>query len=245
MIYGIVFYKRFPKKIEKKSEEEKEKSKNSAVPVIINVLLAVGAGIVWAVVPFMSAINQESGAVVFDGTALNGALEVFSGANNMNITVVAIIIVIALVFLLVANIWRLRVIPAIVALLVACIAGYTAYDARKVLTTSLGFWLMIAIFVVYGLYQLVLVCVDNAIDVKYMAITVIGLTVDTIIVNIILGTEWCAIMYGKGFMIYFASRLIKNLLQLPINICLSYYTLNALRGIRGLVSVESRQTTKG
>lgn len=48
---------------------------------------------------------------------------------------------------------------------------------------------------------------------------------DTLLVNVLLGTYWCTVMYGKGFWFYFSSRFAKNILQLPINIVLTYYML--------------------
>ena len=54
---------------------------------------------------------------------------------------------------------------------------------------------------------------------------------DTLLVNIFLGTYWVSVMYGKGFAFYFTSRLIKNIIQLPINIILTYYVLGFIKNI--------------
>ena len=37
------------------------------------------------------------------------------------------------------------------------------------------------------------------IDVKFLLRCTLALTVDTLLVNVLLGTYWCRIMYGKGF----------------------------------------------
>ena len=37
------------------------------------------------------------------------------------------------------------------------------------------------------------------IDVKFLLRCTLALTVDTLLVNVLLGTYWCSIMYGKGF----------------------------------------------
>ena len=38
------------------------------------------------------------------------------------------------------------------------------------------------------------------IDFKFLIRVVLALTIDTLLVNVLLGTYWCSIMYGKGFM---------------------------------------------
>lgn len=65
----------------------------------------------------------------------------------------------------------------------------------------------------------------KAFDVKFFVRCVLVLTFDTLLVNVFFGTLWTSIMFGKGFWFYFTSRAIKNLVQLPINIILTYYVL--------------------
>ena len=60
----------------------------------------------------------------------------------------------------------------------------------------------------------------------------IAMTIVAILINSVLGTYWLSIMYGKGFEVYFISRLIKNLIQLPINVILTYYVLSFVKGLR-------------
>lgn len=62
-------------------------------------------------------------------------------------------------------------------------------------------------------------------DLRYIVRTVIALTIDTVFINVLLGTLWCAVMYGKGFEYYFLSRFVKNIIQLPINVFLTYALL--------------------
>ena len=44
------------------------------------------------------------------------------------------------------------------------------------------------------------------IDVKFLLRCILALTVETLLVNVLLGTYWCSIMYGKGFAFYFSIR---------------------------------------
>lgn len=73
-------------------------------------------------------------------------------------------------------------------------------------------------------------------DVKYILRCVIALTFDTLLVNVFLGTLWVSIMYGKGFIFYLSARLFKNMMQLPINIMLTYFTLYFAKNIRHVLS---------
>lgn len=68
-------------------------------------------------------------------------------------------------------------------------------------------------------------------DGRYFIRVAVCLTIDTILVNVLMGTYWTSIMTGKGFWFYFTTRMTKNLIQLPINIILSYYILSFVRGL--------------
>lgn len=73
---------------------------------------------------------------------------------------------------------------------------------------------------------------SKPLDIKFMVRCVLVLTLDTLLVNILLGTLWTNVMYGKGFMFYLTSRFLKNIIQLPINIILTYYTLLFVKNIK-------------
>lgn len=44
----------------------------------------------------------------------------------------------------------------------------------------------------------------------------------TILVNILLGTYWLSILYGKAFLVLLPARVVKNLVMLPINAGMFY-----------------------
>lgn len=67
-----------------------------------------------------------------------------------------------------------------------------------------------------------------ALDLKYLLRTLLAITIVNLLINALLGTYWCTVMYGKGFMFYFTSRTIKNLVQIPVNTLMAYYLLRAL-----------------
>jgi ECF transporter S component (folate family) len=75
----------------------------------------------------------------------------------------------------------------------------------------------------------------KVVDFKFLLRVIIALALDTFIVNILLGTYWCHVMYGKGFAFYLSTRFMKNVIQLPINIILTYYVLYFVRIIKSKI----------
>lgn len=69
-------------------------------------------------------------------------------------------------------------------------------------------------------------------DISFLVRTFIAIALDMVLVNILMGTYWVTVMYGKGFMVYLTSRFIKNIIQLPINVVLTYYVLGFLRDVK-------------
>lgn len=43
-----------------------------------------------------------------------------------------------------------------------------------------------------------------------------------VFINMLLGTYWLTLLYGKGFLVLFPARALKNLIMLPINTALFY-----------------------
>ena len=116
-------------------------------------------------------------------------------------------------------------IPMLISIFVGFVGIFALYTDKKTVVMGLGFILMSIMLIVLGIEKLVILGINHDFDIKYLLIVIICLLLDTVIVNIILGTYWCSLMYGKGFMVYFVSRMVKNLVQLPINIGLAYYIL--------------------
>lgn len=50
-----------------------------------------------------------------------------------------------------------------------------------------------------------------------------------VMIQMFMGTFWCCIMYGKGFWFYFSQRAVKSLIQLPFNVVLVYFCLQAVK----------------
>lgn len=75
----------------------------------------------------------------------------------------------------------------------------------------------------------------EVIDVRFLIRVILALTIDTLLVNVLLGTYWCSIMYGKGFMFYLTMRFTKNMIQLPINIFLTYNVIGLVKIINNKI----------
>ena len=59
-------------------------------------------------------------------------------------------------------------------------------------------------------------------DIAFFIRVVLVLVIDTLLVNVLLGTYWVHVMYGKGFVFYLTTRFMKNIIQLPVNMFLTY-----------------------
>ena len=44
-----------------------------------------------------------------------------------------------------------------------------------------------------------------------------------VLVNVLLGTYWLSVLYGKGFLVLLPARLLKNLIQCPVNAALFFF----------------------
>jgi ECF transporter S component (folate family) len=69
-------------------------------------------------------------------------------------------------------------------------------------------------------------------DIAFFIRVVLVLVIDTLLVNVLLGTYWVHVMYGKGFAFYLTTRFMKNIIQLPVSIILTYYVLYFVRVIK-------------
>ena len=237
LIYGTFFYHKFPMKIEKKQP----KQPGTSVQMEGKEKLLWGAGIALPlaellllfIVPFAAVVNKTDGALVVSGSAYDAVCAAFDGGAGHNIAMVAGILFVLGLFLLAANIWKLHVVP-LVSDVFCCFASVLAvYTDKKITTPQWGFWLIVAVLVIYIAVKIQQLAWKHAVDLRFMVRCVLVLALDTFLVNIVLGTYWISAMYGKGFAFYFTSRLVKNLLQLPINIILTYYVLGFVKRIKG------------
>lgn len=241
-IYGLAYYNRFPRlKDNDKHRAVTEKKgfanddsvflgkRNAIILKVCTGILPIAGIIVWFMMPFVEVADKKTQAIVVSGSA-------FNIVRNMsvckNAAVIAIIILVVFVLSFVLNIWSRHTIPAIFMTIGCFIGGLSMYTDKKFTTVLSGYWIISAIMVLYIAIQLFIMSKRSELDVRFAIRCVIAMSVVNILVNGVLGTYWVTILYGKGFWFYFTSRMIKNIVQLPVNIVLTYYVLGFVGNIK-------------
>ena len=236
-IYGLAYYNRFPRLKDNdkhRAATENDDSvflgkRNAIILKVCTGILPIAGIIVWFMMPFVEVADKKTQAIVVSGSA-------FNIVRNMsvckNAAVIAIIILVVFVLSFVLNIWSRHTIPAIFMTIGCFIGGLSMYTDKKFTTVLSGYWIISAIMVLYIAIQLFIMSKRSELDVRFAIRCVIAMSVVNILVNGVLGTYWVTILYGKGFWFYFTSRMIKNIVQLPVNIVLTYYVLGFVGNIK-------------
>ncbi len=234
MIYGIFFYNKFPDKVNVKKISSKKLSKKESLDRVLDVfsILLPSIGLLClCFAPMATVIDKNNGSVIAQG---NGLYYIMSGLteNSKNVTIIAIILAALMVCLIVLSIFHLNIISLILSVACTFAAILAIYTDKKTTISNWGFYFVVGLMILFVIVKMIMLQRKHAVDMSYFIRVAICLTFDTILVNILMGTYWASIMYGKGFMFYFTVRMAKNLMQLPINIVLSYYILSIVKGLR-------------
>lgn len=254
LAYGIAFYKKYPKMIVDKDNSKNrvinlhKDNKDNKDNIIRNcnssdrknicyfiAQIAVQLGIlVWLFIPFMSLkdLNPDvdANAMIFENNSIFTILSKYSSSINNTIHVLLIVIIIVFFILIYANTIKNKLIPAQIALYTACIVALALYEYRKkAVVPEIGFYIIIALLLIITMLNLFIVISQKSFDIQYLFRCFIVMLFVAVIVNGFLGTYWCTIMYGNKFMIYFIPRIVKNLIQLPINTMLAYVVIREVK----------------
>lgn len=229
-IYGVFFYKKYPSKMTSSIDNKILKS----VVKWAQIVLPVAALLVTVFAPFARITDKETKAVVGQGSGIKFIMDAINGNNSMEGNVISILILFIILFvvLTVLGFTRLNVVPLVASVFVTFAGILAMYTDRKTTEVLWGFDVTVAVMIVYIIFKIMGMYADDKIDMAFLLRTTIAIAVDMVLVNILLGTYWVSVMYGKGFAFYFTARLIKNLIQLPVNVILSYYVLEFIRDIR-------------
>lgn len=231
LIYGSFFYGMFPAAVEKKSLSGPAARTRGRMKAALAALPA-GVLVLWFTAPFVTVSVPTDGGFSVQGSAFEVLRSAFGGGAGHNAAIVAGILAVLAVFLLAARIRDLHVIPLVAAVLCCFASVLAVYTDHKTTSPQWGFWLMTGLLLLFIAAEVWQLAQRHAVDLRFLLRCVLVLTFDTLLVNILLGTYWVTVMYGKGFAFYFTTRLIKNLIQLPINIILTYYVLGFVRGLK-------------
>lgn len=79
----------------------------------------------------------------------------------------------------------------------------------------------------------------KALDLKFMGRCILGIATDMFFVNVLLSTYWITLLIAAPgesitakYLALFTTRAIKNLIQLPVNVILTYYVLAFVKNIQ-------------
>lgn len=237
-IYGCFFYGKAPKILERSNEDKNKnadsKKKAARIETILNIVASAVAAIATGVLiaaPFLQITMKGA-----DGSASqvrgSAATLLFSGNASMNAVIVAVIGFVVSIVLFITPWLKWYKTSLTVSVIGTFVMILSVYADKKTTTALVGFWVVCILLIAYAAVQVAQVAGKHSMDFTFLIRCVIALTFDTILVNILLGTYWLSFMYGKGFAFYLTSRLIKNMVQLPINIVLTYYVLGLVRKVR-------------
>lgn len=239
LIYGTFFYGKAPKTLptalfSKRNKDKEEKTEEAASKLRIGmyeIMAALTAAVnlvVWFVCPFVTKSGQET--VIY--SAYKAVLSVLKSQTFSNVAIVSLIMLVGIIVSIIAAFAGLSGLASFVNIVTSFVSWLAIYTDKKTTSANYGFYLIIALSMVYVVILAVKLMKRHEIDISFLIRCVLVMTFDTLLVNVLLGTYWVSVMYGKGFSVYFTTRLIKNLIQLPVNIIMVYYILGFISKIR-------------
>lgn len=245
LIYGCFFYGKTPKlildhdktKTGKHGQEQTDKISFAEKMInLVNSLLAAGTGAVLIAAPFLEITKKaaDGSSSTIHGSALYLLGRGIAGDGSKNAMILTIIAFVLCVFLIATPWLRWYKTSLTVSVVGTFLLILAVYSDKKTTSALFGFWMMCVLLLIYAVLQLLQVAKKHSMDFTFLVRCIIALTFDTILINILLGTYWVSFMYGKGFAFYLTTRLVKNLVQLPINIILTYYVLGILKRIKAI-----------
>lgn len=178
------------------------------------------------------AVVLSVSVIKYLGDSYSG-FEILVGKSGSATLIIDIALILAgAIFVFVAAFLNWYPLSVLVSVVTSFIAWLSIYTDKKTTSATFGFYIIIALTLVYMFMHIYVLLKNHSVDVPFLILTICGMTFDTVLVNILLGTYWCSVMYGKGFEFYLTTRLMKNLIQLPVNIALVYYILGFMRNIK-------------
>ncbi len=235
LMYGLAFYRRSPREESTKDLSGEEKI-NFRVADFLSVGIFVVLLAVWFFLPFLDVTTKADASAEREILNAGTAFDYISGAVGESVsTSPKTLAVAALVLILAGGIFALckKRVFVILSGVVACLwLLLPMYNDRKILAARSGFVFLCLGFAACVLLNLFAVLHERAVDAKFLLRCFFTMLFVAVIVQMLLGTFWCVLMYGKGFWFYFASRSIKSMIQLPFNTVLVYYVIRALKQMR-------------
>ena len=210
-IYGAFLYKKFPQKVKKATDDTGNFGQLEKLYMTAKILISVCVFVFLMAAPYVTVRDKASKEIIVTGSVFDIVKHGFTGPGR-NSAIVGIILIAVSVAMVVFAVFKIN-------------------TDKKTTTAGWGFYVAVILIIIY-----MGICIKNmadkhALDLGFLARVTLVLTFDTMLVNVLIGTYWVSVMYGKGFAFYFITRFIKNIIQLPINIILTYYVLGFIKTI--------------
>jgi len=109
-----------------------------------------------------------------------------------------------------------------------------AYTDRKNMSYPSSFYFISIGSIMIGVGFTLILMDRSKEDWLYIVRIVIAVAIINIGINAFLGTYWLSQLYAWDYGVYFVPRLIKNLIQIPINTVIIYYLMKAIANNKGL-----------
>ena len=244
LVYGITFYGKLPKDVPAHKNTNHNDSRQTASGILqwFPVVASLGILLCFATAPFLTITEKITDehpvpAVLADGTALQGLIgyrkAYFIGSDALasvskTAMMLAILVLVISILTGLLSLRKKHALPLLLAILTCFILLLALYTDRKTTTGHWGFYLIALLFLTIALCHAAELIRSQKLDLGFLLRTLLATTIVCLLINGLLGTYWCTVMYGKHFMVYFLPRFMKNLIQIPINVALIYSLLSAL-----------------
>lgn len=221
MLYGLAFYHRAPGITEKKKVDFKKWDWITAAVMLLLLIC-------WFTLPFLTLTEKGTGELVAEGSAFSLLTQGRGGST----AVIAAAALVLMIVEIICSLLQKRVLGMLASVAACLWLLLPVYSDRKVLEAGTGFYLIAAGFFLCIFLQIILVLWQNSLDGKYLLRCVLAMAVSAIVIQMLLGTYWCVVMYGKGYWFYFVPRAVKSMIQLPFNSVLAYYVVRAIHQLK-------------
>lgn len=228
LIYGCAFYNKFPAV---KLEKSENKTLNS-IHRISGVAISIITFCLLFVLPFFTLIDENGNKLLTKAHVPVIISSKLSGVACTTPFVITILIIAGSLILLVTSIFQKHVLSFIISVILIFLSLLAVYTDRTTLTVHIGFVITIILWVIYAVNAFYAISKLHSLDTKFFIRCIIALIIDIVIVNIILSTYWISLLIGTDFWVLVIPRAIKNFVQLPINIIITYYVLYFAKRIR-------------
>lgn len=226
LIYGSFLYGKFPSEINKNKELISKVSLNAVA--IANFVFSALCFLTLLFAPYMTVTKEEA---TFTGNGLYFLKLGMTQEATSNVFIVLCIFLATVIITALLSLCKLEVLSLTVNVIGEFIGILAIYTDKKTTQPMYGYIIAMSLLALCIVLKLFSLAKKQQMDMKFLLLLTVTFLIDTLIVNVLLGTYWVSVMYGKGFAFYFTSRFIKNIVQLPFNVVLAYFVLNYIKPI--------------